>query len=299
MTISQALDIITPALAAAGIEDPRREARLLVEHACGLTLVAQLTRGKEVLPAGTAGSLAGAADRRLTREPLAYITGSRGFWTLDMGVSPATLIPRSDTESLIECLCDLRPDRNGVRNILDLGTGTGCLLLAALAEYPEATGCGTDLSAKAVFLASANARRNQLDSRCFFIAADWGTALGGQFDVILCNPPYIPRGDIPGLMPDVARFEPASALDGGPDGLDDYRKLIPSLPDLLAEGGLAVIEAGAGQSSDIIRIAERSGLTLAGIREDAGGIPRAVAFGKTSGHGRRDAPSSVNMSEFP
>ncbi len=161
-------------------------------------------------------------------EPLAYILGYREFWSLRFAVSPTTLIPRPESETLIEARWAFRVHPEA-RRILDLGTGTGCLLIAALTEFPEAFGVGVDRSPDAVRLARDNAVRLGVAGRAGFMCGDWGEALTGRFDLVLSNPPYVESGVIPGLMPEVARFEPRAALDGGPDGLDAYRRLIPAL----------------------------------------------------------------------
>lgn len=264
----------TTRLAGAGIDTPRREARLLMAHVLGTDLAGLLARG--ALDAAEHAAFGAALARRAAHEPMAYITGHAGFWSLDLETSPATLIPRADSETLIEALLAQRPDRAAVRTILDLGTGTGCLLLAALGEYPGAWGVGVDLAPAAAALAARNARRTGLAGRCAMLAADWAAPLQGRFDVVFSNPPYIPRGDLAGLMRDVRDHEPMRALDGGPDGLDAYRHLTFLLPSLLAPGGIAIFEVGIGQDRDMPALARAAGLDIAAIRTDLGGIPRAV-----------------------
>ncbi|MCS6932761.1 MAG: peptide chain release factor N(5)-glutamine methyltransferase [Acetobacteraceae bacterium] len=266
------------ALRAAGIEDARAEARRLLAHALPATPEALLRdRHAPVAPEAEARFRA-LLSRRAAREPLAFITGRAGFWTLDLEVSPDTLIPRADSETLIEAALAARPDRGAVRRILDLGTGTGALLLAALAEYPAAFGVGVDRSAAAAALAARNAARNGLAGRAAFLVGDWAGALSGRFDLVLANPPYIPAGEIPGLMPEVARHEPASALSGGPDGLAAYRAILPALPALLEEAGFAVLEVGIGQAEAVESLGRGAGLAPAGRRNDLGGVARAVMF---------------------
>jgi release factor glutamine methyltransferase len=266
------------ALREAGIEDARAEARRLLAHALAATPEALLRDRHEPVAPEAEARFRAALARRCAREPLAFITGHAGFWTLDLEVSPDTLIPRADTETLIEAALAARPDRAAVRRVLDLGTGTGALLLAALAEYPQAFGVGVDRSAAAVALAARNAARNGLGGRAAFLAGDWAAALSGRFDLVLSNPPYIPAGDIAGLMPEVARHEPAAALAGGPDGLDAYRVLLPALPGLLAEGGIAVLEIGVGQADLVESLGEAAGLAAAGRRNDLSGVARALLF---------------------
>jgi release factor glutamine methyltransferase len=264
------------ALRAAGIADHRREARRLLAHAAGLTDAGLLAARHTPADAAVATRFAALVARRAAREPLAHLTGSVGFWSLELAISPATLIPRADSETLVEAVLAARPDRGAALRVLDLGTGTGCLLLAVLAEYPAATGLGVDRVAAAAALAAGNAARNGLAGRAAFIAGDWAAALAGRFDLILSNPPYIESGVIPRLMAEVARFEPASALDGGADGLDAYRRLVAALPGLLAPGGLAVLELGQGQAAEVTALARASGLEAVGLRADLAGIDRAL-----------------------
>ena len=259
-------------LSAAGVDSPRLEARLLLAHAAGLRQDALLRdRDAPVETAPYAALLA----RRAAREPLALITGRQEFWSLTFAVSADTLIPRPDSETLIEAALAARPDRAGARSILDLGTGTGCLLLAALTEYPAAWGVGVDLSAGATALARRNAAALGLSNRAAMLCADWNDALDASFDLVLSNPPYIPGADIAGLMPEVARHEPRRALDGGPDGLDAYRALLRRLPALLRPGGMAVLELGAGQAAAVSALAK--GWTVA-LRRDLAGTERAIVL---------------------
>jgi release factor glutamine methyltransferase len=271
-----ALAATTAALRAAGFENPAFEARLLVAHALGVPHSDLIALTREPDPATLAPLLA----RRLAHEPMALIMGHQGFWTLDFEVSPATLIPRPDSETLIEAALANCP---APRRILDLGTGTGCLLLAALSEYPDAWGLGIDLIPAAAALAARNARRNALDHRATFLAGNWTNAIDATFDLVLSNPPYIPSADIPALMPEVAAHEPGSALDGGPDGLDAYRTLLARLPALLAPDGTAILELGIGQSEPVAALAEAAGFPPPDLRHDLGGIARAIILKKSFG----------------
>lgn len=260
------------ALRQAGIEAAGLEARLLLAHALGVAPAALLRdRDRLVDPAALAPLLA----RRIAREPLALILGRREFWSLDFEVSPATLIPRPDSETLIEAALAAHPARLAVRRVLDLGTGTGCLLLAALTEYPAARGIGIDRAPAAAALARRNAARLGLAARMLAVVGDWADAAGGPFDLVLCNPPYIERAAIPDLMPEVGRHEPALALDGGADGLDAYRRIVPALPRLLAPDGVAVLELGAGQAAPVAALAAAQGLEIS-LRADLSGIDRAI-----------------------
>lgn len=260
-------------LRAAAIESPRIEARLLLAHAMATTSEALLRDPRAAVPPEAVARFRHALEQRLAHVPMAQVTGRAGFWTLDLEVSVETLIPRADSEALIEAVLelDLQPAR-----ILDLGTGTGCLLLAALSEFPAARGIGVDLRPGAAALAARNAARNGLADRARFLAGDWTAALVGRFDLILSNPPYIESAVIPGLMPEVALHEPASALDGGADGLDAYRTILADLPRILAPDGIAVLELGAGQAPPVAALAARHGLGLVGLRADLGGVERAI-----------------------
>jgi release factor glutamine methyltransferase len=269
-TLGERLAAATAALAA--LESPRREAQRLLAHATGLDPAALLRDRDRIIDAPGFEAM---VARRAAREPFALITGRQGFWSLDFEVSPDTLIPRADSESLIEAALAAFPDR-AARRVLDLGTGTGCLLLAALTEFPAAWGVGVDLSPAAAALAWRNAVSLGLADRCAVLAGDWGTALAGTFDLVLSNPPYIAAGLIAGLMPEVARYEPRRALDGGADGLDAYRRILAALPVLLAPGGVAVLELGAGQAEDVAALARSGGLAPGVAHPDLSNIPRAL-----------------------
>ncbi len=265
-------------LRGAAIESPRLEARLLLAHAMGCRAEDLLRDPRAPVPPPAARAFAGMLARRIDHAPIAHLTGTRGFWSFDLEVSPATLIPRPDTETLVEAALEAFPDRAAVRRVLDLGTGTGALLLAALTEFPGATGLGIDRAPQAVALARRNAARLGLGGRAAFLAGVWGAAVGpgARFDLVLSNPPYIESTAIPGLMPEVARHEPPLALDGGPDGLAAYRAILEALPGLLATGGLAVLELGQGQRAAVEVLARGRGLAPAGCRADLGGIDRAL-----------------------
>jgi release factor glutamine methyltransferase len=254
-------------LAAAGIDEARREARLILAAAQNVN-AAGLLALDEVDEARFEPLL----RRREAREPLAYILGRREFWGLMFEVSPATLIPRPDSETLIEAALAVGGD---VRRVLDLGTGTGCLLLAALHEYPDAFGVGVDISPGAAMLARRNAQALGMADRAGFLVGDWAEAIDGRFDLVLSNPPYIPAADIAGLMPEVALHEPVSALDGGARGLDAYERIITALPRLLAENGVAVLELGMGLAPSVLQLAQQAGFAYR-ARRDLSGIERAV-----------------------
>ena len=271
------LDQAARRLAEAGIESPRAEARLLLAHALGLTR--DETLGAIRLTAEQALAFASAVARRAAREPLAYITGHKEFWSMDFLVGPGVLIPRPDTETLIEEALRIFPGRDAPLEIADLGTGSGILLIAALKEFPNARGTGFEASEAAFQFAASNAQR-LMPGRADIRHADWSAAPENSFDLILSNPPYIPGGDIAGLEPDVAAHEPHAALDGGPDGLAAYRALARLLPRLLNHGGKAILEIGAGQAVAMEPIFEGSGLTFRRIAPDLAGIPRALVLEK-------------------
>jgi release factor glutamine methyltransferase len=207
----------------------------------------------------------------VAREPLALILGSREFWSLDIAVSRDTLVPRPDSETLIEAALAAFADGRPPARVLDLGTGTGCLLLAALAEFPAAFGIGVDRSEAAAALAANNAARLNTADRAAFLCGDWADALSARFDLILCNPPYIPSADIAGLMPEVACHEPRSALDGA------YRSLLPDLHRLLSVQGVAVFELGVGQAETVAKMAQDAGFATS-LRQDLSGIARALVL---------------------
>jgi release factor glutamine methyltransferase len=265
--------------AAATIDAPRLEARLLLAHAMGCRTEDLLREPRAGVPTGAARRFAALLERRLAREPMAHLLGAAEFWSLPLAVSPATLIPRPDSEALIEAALDAFPRRNAVRRALDLGTGTGCLLLAALSEFPEAAGIGVDLVPEAAALARRNAEALGLGARAGFVAGSWGAPLvGGCFNLILSNPPYVETGVIPTLAPEVARHEPRSALDGGADGLHAYRALLPEVRRLLAPGGRAVVELGQGQRRAVESLAGAIGLRPIRCRADLGGVDRALVL---------------------
>jgi release factor glutamine methyltransferase len=221
--------------------------------------------------------LASLVARRAAHEPLALILGRREFWSLEFAVSPATLIPRPESETLIEAAVAAFAHCAPPRLLLDLGTGTGCLLLAALSEFPAALGVGVDCSAEAAALAAGNAVALHLADRALFLCGDWADPLDAQFDLVLGNPPYVRTADLDGLMPEVARHEPRTALDGGPDGFAAWRRLLPELPRLLAPEGIAVLEIGAGQAETAEGLARQAGFGVAS-RPDLAGIPRALVL---------------------
>lgn len=269
-SVSAARKAILTALRRGGIGDAVFEARILIEDLAG---------SGELLDEGAAARLQDALARRLAGEPLWRILGAREFWGLDFALSPGTLEPRPDSETLIEAaLAHLVARRGEALRILDLGTGTGCLLIAALHEFPLASGIGIDLSQDAVATASANALRNRVAERAEFQLGEWTRGLSGRFDLILSNPPYIASAEIAGLDANVREHDPLLALDGGPDGLSAYRALAAALPGRLEPDGLAVLEIGAGQADDVTALIAGAGLRHLASHRDLGGHIRALVF---------------------
>jgi release factor glutamine methyltransferase len=213
--------------------------------------------------------------RRSEGEPVAYITGRRAFWNIELHVGPGVLVPRPDSEVLIASAIEHFEGTAGPKRILDLGTGPGTLLLAALDIWPDATGLGIDVSRQALSYASANARRLGFDGRLKLMQGNWAAGLLESFDLVLCNPPYIADGAE--LGPGVREFEPDEALFAGREGLDAYRQLAPQLPRLLSRGGLAAIEIGPGQAEAVTSLLQRDGLQ-ARVAEDLGGRARAIVL---------------------
>lgn len=248
---------------------PRLDAELLMAQALGTSRDAMiLARLGEAAPQ----VFMALVERRLRHEPVAYITGTRAFWTLELMVTPDVLIPRPDSETLIEAAV-AQLGASPAPRFLDLGTGSGALLLAALDHWPDAWGVGVDRSAGAARVAKGNAERLGMRHRAAFVIGDWDAPISGRFDGIFCNPPYI--GEAEALPRDVADHEPASALFAGPDGLDDYRRIIPRLPVLLSESGRAFVETGADQAGAVCELGQRYGLH-AFVRQDLAGHDRCV-----------------------
>lgn len=262
-------------LEAAGIETPVFDARLLLEAGAGVSRLDIVTDPRRPVTGEQVAAVDELVRRREAREPVGHIIGRRHFWTLDLFVSPAVLIPRPETELLVEtALQNIAPDASA--RVLDLGVGSGAILLAVLAERARATGVGVDVSDGALAVAQANADALGVVDRVQLKHGGWEIAVAGQFDLVLSNPPYIPTNDIDTLAPEVARFEPRLALDGGPDGLDAYRAIAARLPHLLRPGGVFALEVGKGQAEAVTALAESAGLSVEPPRRDLAGIPRVV-----------------------
>jgi release factor glutamine methyltransferase len=276
--IGQAVAEVAGRLAGAGIGEARREARLLLAAATGLPDATIVGYPERSLSGAECRRLASLAERRAAREPISRILGWREFWSLRFAIGPDTLDPRPESETLVEAALDFADPAKPL-SVLDLGTGSGCLLLAVLSELPFAQGLGIDINPGALAVAAANARSLGLDDRASFRRGDWGEGTAGRFEVILCNPPYIPAGMIAALQPEVAIFDPPLALSGGPDGLAAYRALAACLPRLLAAGGRALVEVGAGQADEVVPVLASGGLRALARRSDLAGTVRCLAFG--------------------
>jgi release factor glutamine methyltransferase len=280
-TVETARRALTARLKSNSIESAELDARLLVGHALKLDLTGLITSAQRPLTEIESAQLDDFVRRRLAGEPVARILGGKEFWGLPLQLSPATLVPRPDTETVVELALELlRADgpANRPLRIADLGTGSGAILLALLSELPNALGFGTDISELALQTAAANAVSTGLAARATFIAGDYTAGLSGLFDLIVSNPPYIRAADISGLAVEVREYAPRVALDGGADGLDAYRALIPQAASLLAPGAILVVEAGEGQSGPINTLMTIAGLAPTGApKSDLAGIPRAVA----------------------
>jgi release factor glutamine methyltransferase len=284
LTIAGARRALTEQLQAAGIESPALDARILIAHALGLDRAALVTAAARPLTAADQDAIAAFGRRRLAHEPVARILGMKEFWSLCLTVTAATLVPRPETETVVEAalaaIDAAGPQARARRlRIADLGTGTGALLLALLSELPNAVGIGTDISHAALRVARANARRLE-SSRAHFTACDMAAALAGPFDLIVSNPPYVASGDIATLAAEVRDYDPHAALDGGPEGLNCYRAIALAAPALLKPGGTLVVELGAGQAQSAAALFSAASLVPSPPHPDLNGTPRALVAAK-------------------
>lgn len=267
---------IAERLAAAGIDDARSEAWLLLAAATGTDRAALIAGAIAELSAEQEDRLEALVRRREAREPIAYILGRKEFWSLEFEVDPAVLVPRPETETVVEAALDQVDDRTAALRILDLGTGSGCLLLALLSELPQATGVGVDQSPAALALARRNAARLGLAPRACFREGRWGESLDERFDVIVSNPPYVAEHEWWQLQPEIRQYEPKAALVAGPDGLEAYRELAPDCARLLAADGVLALEIGFDQADAVAAILAGHGLELIERRRDLAGIERCL-----------------------
>jgi release factor glutamine methyltransferase len=288
-TLDAARRGLTETFRIAGLDSPQLDARLLIAHALGCDHTALLADGQRLLDSAEETSIAALAERRLAHEPVARIVGSKEFWSLDLRLDPTTLVPRPETETLVEAVLAV-VDRHGSRaralRIADLGTGSGAILLALLSELSNTVGVGCDIDSRAALTARDNARRlspqRALADRAWFVVCDLTAALRGPFDLIVSNPPYIASGDIAALAPEVRLFDPRLALDGGADGLDFYRAIAAAAPPLLAPDGAVVVEIGIGQAEPVAALFAAAGLVPSAPRPDLNYTPRVVVASKAA-----------------
>ncbi|MGH6931416.1 MAG: peptide chain release factor N(5)-glutamine methyltransferase [Dongiaceae bacterium] len=279
-TVRAALGAASERLRLAGVESSGRDARLIMASVLGVDLAATIGHPERRLAAEQAARFEQLVERRCERRPLSQILGRREFWGLSLRVTGDTLDPRPDSEILIEAALARTLDRRAPLRLLDLGTGTGCLLLALLHELPAATGVGVDSSEAALAVARENAAELGLAGRAAFRLGDWFEDLAGSYDMIVSNPPYIRTDEIPALAPEVARHEPRLALDGGRDGLDCYRRLAEGLPEKLTARGIAVLEVGTDRHDEVDRILSQGGLAVIDRKADLAGHVRGLIVGR-------------------
>lgn len=264
------------ALLTCGFDQPRRRARRLVAALLELSPADLLSRPERPLRGEQVERLRWSLGRTLEREPLSRIVGSREFWGLAFALSSDTLDPRPDSETVVAAVLQRMTGCGAGLRFLDLGTGTGCLLLALLSEFPAATGVGVDIAVGAAMTAQKNAAALGFDRRAHFLVGDWGRALSGRFDAVVANPPYIASAALADLPPEVAGYDPVLALDGGVDGLAAYRAIGEDLARLLAPGGIVAAEVGLGQADAVAAILRARDLVVDGIERDLAGIERCV-----------------------
>lgn len=284
-SVAEATGLLARSFRLAGIEGPEVDARALIGHALHLERAQLVAQSDRTLEAREVAAISALAARRLKREPVSRIRGSREFWSLPLRISPDVLDPRPETETVVEGALDFVV-RGGLRleklRILDIGTGSGALLLALLSELPNALGTGTDISTAALSVARGNAERHGLAARCSFVACHIADGVADPFDLIVSNPPYIAHREIAALAPEVRDYDPAIALDGGSDGLDAYRAIAGDARRLLAPGGRLIVELGAGQEAAVGALLTKVGLTVNVARLDLAGIPRSLGAGFTA-----------------
>ena len=279
-SVAESIRLVSQAFTLARIDTPDVDARLLIGSALMLGRAQLISQSDRILEAREVSMISALAARRLRHEPVARILGRKEFWSMELQVTPAVLVPRPETETVVESALDAVA-MGGLRmeklRVLDIGTGSGALLLALLRELPNAIGTATDISGVALDVARGNAARHGLSTRCIFIICDGAGAASGPFDLIVSNPPYIATGEIASLAPEVRDFDPALALDGGKDGLGIYRSIAADARRLLAPGGRLIVELGVGQEPAVSALFAAAGLTVNGARKDLAGIARALS----------------------
>jgi release factor glutamine methyltransferase len=274
---AEALACLVESFERSGIEDPKREAGITLSAASGVSPIALIVAPQELL-GSSAPKVEEFAARRAAGEPLSRIVGKREFWDLELTISLEVLDPRPETETIVEAsLRLLRDRREDPLRFLDLGVGSGALICALLSEFAHARGVGVDISVGAADVARRNIEACGLAERAEIRLGDWTRGLEGPFDLIVSNPPYIPSADLPGLPREVRNFDPRFALDGGIDGLDAYRRLMPQSRSLLCAGGWLVVEIGASQAAQVLAIAEECGFVETSTDKDLAGLDRVVA----------------------
>jgi release factor glutamine methyltransferase len=294
-TLGSILAEATAALTKAGCNEPRRRARQLIAASLGLSATELVIHPERALGGFEVARTRGLVDRMTRGEPLSRVLGRREFWGLGFALSDETLDPRPESETIVEAVLARVPGRHGALRLLDLGTGTGCLLLALLSEFPAATGFGVDVSESAAATARRNAEALGLAARARFLVGDWGSALAHQFDVIVANPPYIATAALADLPYEVSRYDPQRALDGGWDGLDAYRGIAAHLPALLAPFAIFVAEVGVGQAGSVATLLGKRGLAVEAIEQDLAGIERCVVARKTDCEAEVSASAQKNL----
>ncbi|TCT05895.1 release factor glutamine methyltransferase [Tepidamorphus gemmatus] len=266
-------------LAEAGLDTARLDARVLAAAATGLDRAGLIAEGSNPADPGIAARLGAMVERRMLGEPVARIVGHKEFWSLDFLLGPESLVPRPDSETLVAAVLeeiDVGPGRSAPLRIVDLGTGSGCLLVALLTELPSAFGIGVDISEATLRIACQNAHRHGVAARAGFVCGRWSEPIAGGIDILLSNPPYIPTGEIGGLAPEVARHDPLAALDGGPDGLRAYRQILADCRRVVVAGGRVALEVGRGQADEVSKLAGAEGLRVLRIAADLATVGRVV-----------------------
>ncbi len=270
----------TQRLRSHGNESAEADARILLAYATGLDAAKLLSADRDEASPVAVARFESAIARRISGEPVARVTGEREFWSLSFALGSETLVPRPETETIVEAALEQISDRLRALTVLDLGTGSGAILAALLTELPSARGVAIDRSEAALAIARANLKRFSLHDRVTYVCGDWATALSGTFDLIVSNPPYVASAELALLSPEVREHDPPLALDGGPDGLDAYRAIVNQIADRMATNGVAVLELGIGQEADVaalVRASDRLAIK-APARRDLAGIPRALVI---------------------
>lgn len=267
----------------AGVENAALDARVLLARALGVEGGELIAISEKAVPDDARLRFRKALKRRVNGEPVARILGTKEFWSREFLLSPATLVPRPETETLVEAAQEAKPNKDAPLRVLDLGTGSGILLAALLLEYPKAFGVGAERDVEAARTARSNLAVLGIAHRARIVCGDWASAIGMQFDIVVSNPPYIPSGDIAGLAREVREHDPPRALDGGADGLESYRAIVAELSRLLTPDGVAILELGAGQEPAVANLGRHAQLNVNGpARCDLSGHPRALVLAKSS-----------------